>query len=515
MGYGGASGGSGSIASSSDVALNGPTDSQVLAYDGTTSKWKNQTIATGGTDLTTVGIGSGANQIDGFWQGTQAEYDAIGTKDPATLYDITDAAAPVAASNPWEFRVEDYGAVGDNSTDDTTAIISAVNAAVTYAKANNYYAEVIFKPVTYLLSSATTKGGATLGNAQIPLPYIDPTVGQKVVLAFKGSKGSSAFTHWNQTVPQMAGTTLRSTLTGLSSDPTWGAPSVLGGITVAQGTPKYSNMMVVIDGISVVAPYNPGIIGVDLKYIAQAEIISLGVRSNAPAAGTAPLITTKPTNSLGIGLRMPVDQNNDESVIIDYACEGFYYGLTCGEHTSAQRIACVYVNIGCFLGSPLGNNLHGGTIQNLSVEVANTAIQMNGGATTKQAWDIRQISIESVSGPVIIDSNNALRGSTTLMQASGTGNPAAPTITGANFYEIKNLYEAAAPLTAPTVPATATPIQNTTHRTCAVTVTSGTVTNIKVGGTDIGQTSGTFIVPVGYTVELDYSAVPTWTWIAI
>lgn len=42
MGYGGPSSG-GSISSSSDVALNSPTDSQVLTYDSGTAKWKNQT----------------------------------------------------------------------------------------------------------------------------------------------------------------------------------------------------------------------------------------------------------------------------------------------------------------------------------------------------------------------------------------------------------------------------------------------------------------------------------------
>ena len=43
MGYGGSGGGGGgSIAGSSDVALNSPSDGQVLAYDADTAKWKNQ-----------------------------------------------------------------------------------------------------------------------------------------------------------------------------------------------------------------------------------------------------------------------------------------------------------------------------------------------------------------------------------------------------------------------------------------------------------------------------------------
>lgn len=37
-----------------------------------------------------LGIGESTNQIGGFWQGTQAQYDAIGTKDSNTLYVVKD-----------------------------------------------------------------------------------------------------------------------------------------------------------------------------------------------------------------------------------------------------------------------------------------------------------------------------------------------------------------------------------------------------------------------------------------
>ncbi len=45
MGFGG--GGGGSVAGSSDVALNSPVNQDVLTYDSSTSKWKNA-VATGG-----------------------------------------------------------------------------------------------------------------------------------------------------------------------------------------------------------------------------------------------------------------------------------------------------------------------------------------------------------------------------------------------------------------------------------------------------------------------------------
>lgn len=41
MGFGGGSGGGGNIGSATDVALNNPSNNQVLTYDGSVGKWKN------------------------------------------------------------------------------------------------------------------------------------------------------------------------------------------------------------------------------------------------------------------------------------------------------------------------------------------------------------------------------------------------------------------------------------------------------------------------------------------
>jgi hypothetical protein len=45
MGFGGGSGGSGSISAGSDVALSSPATDQVLTYDAAVSKWKNKVAA--------------------------------------------------------------------------------------------------------------------------------------------------------------------------------------------------------------------------------------------------------------------------------------------------------------------------------------------------------------------------------------------------------------------------------------------------------------------------------------
>jgi len=50
MSFGGGGSGSSRISTSQDVALNNPTDGQVLTYDGTLAKWKNAAAA-GGVSL--------------------------------------------------------------------------------------------------------------------------------------------------------------------------------------------------------------------------------------------------------------------------------------------------------------------------------------------------------------------------------------------------------------------------------------------------------------------------------
>lgn len=126
MGFGGSGSGGGSIAGSTDVALNNPADTQVLTYDVSTSKWKNAQAQAGSQVVTSVAtrvgdvvlskadvqLGNVDNTSDaskpistatqasldakvtnaggasGLWKGTQAAYTSLGTYDTNTVYII-------------------------------------------------------------------------------------------------------------------------------------------------------------------------------------------------------------------------------------------------------------------------------------------------------------------------------------------------------------------------------------------------------------------------------------------
>lgn len=64
----------------------------------------------------------------------------------------------------------------------------------------------------------------------------------------------------------------------------------------------------------------------------------------------------------------------------------------------------------------------------------------------------------------------------------------------------------------PSVPASTTPVTNTSPVAATVVVSGGTVSNVAVNGISVGSGPGTYTVPSGQTIAVTYSAAPTWTW---
>jgi len=64
----------------------------------------------------------------------------------------------------------------------------------------------------------------------------------------------------------------------------------------------------------------------------------------------------------------------------------------------------------------------------------------------------------------------------------------------------------------PAIPASLTPVTNTSPLSAVVVITGGTMTNVSVNGVTVGAGAGTYTVPPNGTITLTYTVAPTWTW---
>lgn len=68
--------------------------------------------------------------------------------------------------------------------------------------------------------------------------------------------------------------------------------------------------------------------------------------------------------------------------------------------------------------------------------------------------------------------------------------------------------------TAPSVPASGTPVTNTYALPATVVITGGTMTAVVINGVTVGTGAGTYTLPAGQSITLTYTVAPTWTWTA-
>lgn len=224
-----------------------------------------------------------------------------------TISSVTDSGHAVLATTA-STTVTSNGVIF--GTDDTAAIKAALAAAFSYAQANAHYAEVIFPPQLYILSSAPTIGGVTQGNAIIPLPVVTATSSPKITLSFTGMQSdSAALIHWLQPTVQTTGAVLACLRLDGTNDATYGPASVIGGPFHGYGgvTSTFSNMCPIINNLSVLVPFNSTYSGFDFygcaeAYIPNAAVLPLG--TVASGTGWPQISSASITNAPQFGLRI-------------------------------------------------------------------------------------------------------------------------------------------------------------------------------------------------------------------
>lgn len=401
-----------------------------------------------------------------------------------------------------KFYVADYASMADD-----VALTACLADAITDAINSGTFApHVVLEPRLYDGGTTLKHGDPTWGGNALfgPLPYIDPgVVDQKVNLTISCDRDASSLLHWLQSHPQKSGCVLYTAGTGFTPDGTYGVPSILGGPTKL-GNGVFSNMLVTLQGISVMAPFNPSLIGIDLNQAAQARVLNGSALAEATVGGAGgfPNIHTIPTNDLGMGLRMPRNGNNDQSFIGSWSCEGFFYGMSCGDHLAAQRVALIYCDTGIYVyGS--GAREHGNSFLNLSIEACNWCFEFGGGAPGGRIpIDVVSLHTEGTAG-TIKDPNNGFVGTVNYQDNLG----APPSNSGAGRLRIIDQSVDRGVATT-TVPVTQNTDSTLVYRDRQIIPAGGTVTGYKVGGVSIG-TPSSFFVPTGQPWQWAGSGAPT------
>jgi Pectate lyase superfamily protein len=464
-----------------------------------------------GTAGVTAGVGAATGLAAGVDSASVERRDAVGSS---------------AAS--WAFAPEEYGAKGDGTADDTAAVQRAINAAFDYAVANNNYAEVVFRPATYLIGGPLVEGGTTYGRSQLTIP-VQPMSSRKLTIVFRGVRDASALPIWNQTVNSRNGAVLLSKDSGAGYDVTYGAASVFGGPTPEQGYGKgsnqWNNIMLVWDGVSVVIPSPANMGGINLRCMAEAVVPSALVTTNAHPPGLrggSPAATFQvPTNNAAVGLQLPDTNNNDNSWVGNYSAEGLYYGMFVGEHTVVENCRMIY----CVYPWLALSTSHWCVVKAASVEWC-----INGPDITDSHIDIMQIDFEDGSAPwspstyltTTTSSNGSIRymsnNFSTLIDQDKMPVPSQMPLV--RFFDCR--LGGGHRSDTPAIPASGTALLNPYYRDAMVTVSGDTVSGVSIDGASTGLTSGAFMVPSGKTITLTYTttrasswvgvAAPTWSW---
>lgn len=453
-------------------------------------------------------LGDGTNAAAPVWDTLQTgdipaglPYDAAGAAAAAqtAAEAYTDSSVAVVKNRAVYLADNGIHPGGSNLGPAITALLQ--NAMASAIAGSTYCVDVVGEPGVYDLGTAGQHYASSVqgGNALILPSWVDPAVvQQKVIVQLRGAVDGAALTYWTQLGPQKAGTVFTTSANPTVPDPTWGPLSMVGGPTNL-GSGSFSNVLMVVDGIALVPPWNSGILGFDFWQCAQARMKSGSYIANAVPGGS-PNLASKPTNGLSIGLRMPALGNNDQSLVESWSCEGAAVGLAHGDHCTVVRAALIYCDTGVFIYTS-GTREHGASYLNLSIEASNTAIQSSDpGDPGSFPVTIQQLNIESVP-TTISDSGNKLVGEIRFQNNSG----AAPVVSGAARIKIVDLSLDPGAFTA-ALPASGSP-STPSFRDTFYSI-SAALTGVTVDGKALGAVSQ-FFVPSGKVYTPTYGGSPT------
>lgn len=551
----------GTLAGDADVDITSPANGQVLTYQSSTSKWINGSSAAGSDPwqfkpedygakgdgkvalvsvtsssstitsstpvFTSTAVDGGKNIIICGAQGTP-DGPIIDTIDTV----ISSTQATLTSSTP---TVTQSGLAMVFSSDDRTAIDDCIQAATTYALANEYFCQVVLSDKIYGLGSGTYYSNAGSGGAiytyftqvRIPTPDVSGHT-RKLEFQLVGPADASHETFWDSQVPNLVSGALVS-YSSATPDEAGLQPSIVGGPLggASTGAGGFFNTKVVIKGIQTWQPGWTDMIGFDLNNIAGCRIIGAGSFAFAPSTTSGGGVNPYDawlsqwwwySQKNSVGLRVPAPYNNQDTLVESFSVAGLNTGvITGGDGAMFNRVVMVSCDVALKITGVGGTNFHDLIINRMEWENCNSGIYAPDGPGN---WISVNITMDSEafagSGYDINDANNILQG--TIRWSDTFRSPAVPTINGAaNVKVINTALHQGMWSSAPSVPVSGTAQKNTAYRDAWVNVqpNSATISAIALDGTTLtGMTSGQVRVPSGRAITLTYTGgTPSWQWV--
>lgn len=396
---------------------------------------------------------------------------------------------------------------------------------------------------------------------EMPIPFGSLENG-KVTLNLRGSTDACALPAWYQRRQQQAGAMIFSMGPWIAGgkaahqaaySPTNGRPSVIGGPTPEMGfqTLNYSNMYFKTTGLTMSAPQNTTLTGIDLNGVAACSIdthsaFAFGIpglgltRAENPniflsgekllAGITENAFTEEGRHCVALG--MPQIGNNATSTVGNVSVEAWSGGYEVGEHSNHITTRAVYCHDGIVIGPSTMAWEHAATFQHIILEANWLGIAFWQKTVSPKPWarifcqlmdteenlhfDIFDNGGLGIGGLIYWVGRTATEPEQPKVSTTGPSGNKRPH----NLKLISGEYAPGLQSANPGVPATKTLFTNPYDRDCIVCVTGGTVTAIKTAPPGAaagasGLTAGTVPVVAGGAIELEYTVAPTWSWVLL
>ena len=265
--------------------------------------------------------------------------------------------------------VADYGAVGDDSTDNTTAFQNAINALATTG-GTLFIPDGIYK----FTSASTTVNGS---NSQLHFP--DVTSGC-IGITLTGSRQQSM-------LPSVTGSIVVPTAGAiLHSSATSGA--VFGGKSASGTYDNFTLVNTVFENLTIRTQNNPGLTGLDLSFIGNVRLTNVVVDTGVYNIAAI----TQPSTTTAYGVKMPGINNGAYSRIESLMVIGYYTGILFGEHTDADNLG----TWGCYYAGEISNQNHGSHVRRWLDVHSRNGLRCTASSTPHPRLSMSQFAIEYI-----------------------------------------------------------------------------------------------------------------------